>query len=243
MNDTIECLVLARHKHNDRTDIVNVYGASRGFFSVAVPVSATAAGRRRRAMLLPLSQIELTVRGKGFGELLRPSQMNVVCRHSTLYSDPYKIPVVFFLSEFLTRVLHDSPADEGVWEYICRSLASFDKMTGRAAASFHLVFLSSLTAVLGIQPDITLSGEKDVYFDMRSGVYARGLPMHGDILTGQEARLPALLARLRYDSASRWRISGTQRTALLEGILRYYAIHYPGVERLKSIDVLKDLFK
>lgn len=243
MIDTFRCLVLARHRHNDRTDIVNVYSSERGFVSLAVSVSSTKSGRMRRSLLLPLSEIEVTVRGGRGDDLFRPSQMCAISRHPSFYTDPYKIPVVLFLSEFLTRVLHDSPADEGLLRFISRSLAAFDSMDGRAAASFHLVFLSSLTAALGIQPDISLSSCDGAYFDMRSGVYALGVPMHRDVLTGPEMRLPALLSRIRYDSASRWRLTGHQRTSLVEGILRYYSIHYPGVERLKTLEVLKTLFK
>ena len=39
-----------------------------------------------------------------------------------------------------------------------------------------------------------------------------------------------------------YRFNGTERRQLLDRILRYYAIHFPGLSGLKSPDILSEVF-
>jgi hypothetical protein len=38
-------------------------------------------------------------------------------------------------------------------------------------------------------------------------------------------------------------LSGEERTSLLAGVLRYYNLHLTGIRQMRSLNVLKDIFR
>ena len=63
----------------------------------------------------------------------------------------------------------------------------------------------------------------------------------GDVLRGRESRMACLLSRMSYANSGRVRFSREERRAVLEGILRYYSIHLPGIGAMRSPEVLKEV--
>jgi hypothetical protein len=45
-----------------------------------------------------------------------------------------------------------------------------------------------------------------------------------------------------YDKVNNIPLSGVQRNAVLEDLLLYYHVHLPGLNRIKSLGVLKEVF-
>ena len=50
------------------------------------------------------------------------------------------------------------------------------------------------------------------------------------------------LGRISYANCHRFRFNGRERSEILDDILRYYGCHFPGCDRLKSLDILKEIF-
>ena len=97
--------------------------------------------------------------------------------------------VGLFVAEFVGRLVRDSGADARLWDYVADSLRLLDCMpSGRAVANFPIVFLSTLTAFVGITPDVGGFSEGKA-FDMRAGAYSDLEPGHGDVLRGRESRM------------------------------------------------------
>lgn len=241
MIEKIKGIVLDTVRHNDRHDIVTVYTRERGRVPFIVASSATKAGRMRRARLQPLAVISADVNFSPRSEIQRLGSFNSEALWSELRSDPVKQAIAIFVTEFLGRLLRESAPDPLTWDFLERSVALLDVME-RGVANFHIIFLSRLTRFLGIRPD-TSGSHVAVCFDMRDGVYKRSAPVHSDVVAGRDLRWPAILARLDYVHAPYLRFNGASRRALLDGLLRYYAIHFPGLDKLKSPEVLSAIFR
>lgn len=241
MIEKLTGIVLETVRHNDRHDIVTVYTRERGRVPFLVQSSATKAGRMRRARLMPLTIISADVNFTPNRELQKLGSFTPEVIWPGIHSDPVKQTIAIFMTEFLGRLLRESAPDERMWDFIAKSIVLLDRIE-RGTANFHIIFLSLLTRYVGIRPDTHGSHTADC-FDMRDGIYKRGYPLHTDILRGERLRWPAILARLDFLHAPYLRLNGEGRRALLDGLLRYYSIHFPGLGQLKSPDILSAIFR
>ncbi len=245
MKETIKGIVLGTVKHTDRHNITNIFTRERGRMAFLSPAGASKKSRQTSARLQPLSIIEGEANISASREIHNLSSILPLKVWRTLYYDPLKSSVVLFLSEFLTRLLRDSPPEPRLWNFIADSINVLDATEDRiASANFHITFLVSMSFLMGIQPD--LSGYRDgMEFDMRSGTMTHPFNTMSTsslrVDATRSAFLPTLI-RINYANARRFRFSGKERSELINSILKYYGIHFPGCDNLKSIDILKEIF-
>ena len=237
MAEKIQGLVIRNIRHSDNISVISVYSPVRGRIAC---VLRTSSGRTGKVPVLPLSLIEGNISSSQSSSLPRISAVSVYGSFPGISCNPAKSAVAIFILDFLDKLLVDTPPDEGLYNYLTGSIALFDRMKS-GWADFHIVLLSSLTHFLGVQPDISgwnISG----IFDMRAGEYSSSFPGHRDILTGDEARIPYLLSRINYRNSYLLHLSGQQRMRIIEGLLKYYSIHLPGVSEVRSHKILSSVF-
>lgn len=241
MTEKFTGIVLDITRHNDKHNIVTVYSRSRGRIVFLSPCGSGKAGKLRQSRLQPLSVIEGDIRFSQTAELQKLGAFTLHEVWADIYFHPLKQMIVLFLSEFLNRLLKASMPDEGMWDYIVSSLRLFDAMR-RGIIDFHIAFMASLLPFAGIQPDAS-QYEEGMYFDMRAGVFTDRQPPHHDFLAGNEARFAALITRVNFLNIKALRLTVEMRRRILTLLLAYYSIHYPGISNLKSLEVIRDIFR
>ncbi len=239
--EKIKGIVLSVVKYSDTHSVVTLYTPDHGRLPVLARTGGKSPGARAlKARLQPLMQIEAAVSIKSGREVQKLGKSALLHITPTLLSHPYKHIISAFIADFLNRLLRDATPDSGLWEYLSGALRAFDAME-RGIANFHIALPASLAYFVGIAPDI--SGYAPGYvFDMRAGTYLDYNPGHADVLTGDMAKAPIWLSRLNIINCKAIRLSGKERSEILEGLLHYYSIHVPGMENLRSADVLRSLF-
>lgn len=246
MKEKITGIVLGTVRHSDRHNVTGVYTRERGRMAFLTPAGASRQSRQTAACFQPLSVVEAQVNVNPARDLHIPSAVARAEVWRTIYYEPMKMTVAMFLSEFLNRLLHDSPAEPALWNFIMQSVKLLDTIDDDTAiANFHITFLVCLMRLTGIYPD--LSGyTPGMEFDMKSGRMVLPFSLQRGtrgqrIDAGQTAFLPRL-SRISYANSHRFRFSGKERSEILSGILSYYGCHFPGCDRLKSLDILKEVF-
>lgn len=244
MVEKIEGLVLDIVRHNDSNNVVTLYTRGRGRVAFLVPVGKSKAGRMRNSSIRLLAWVEAEVNFKPGKELhfLRCVSVSRVWR--SLYFNPLKTSLVFFLAEFLNRLLRQSPPDADLWDYIRDSIRTLDGLDERLIANFHIAFLLGLLARAGVLPS-PQNYEQGMVFDMQQGVYGYPeliLQGRGQVLLTEEesAFIPRLL-RMNYRNMNRFRFTRDERNRLLQRLLQYFSLHLPYGDKLKSLDVLREL--
>lgn len=241
MTEKFQGIVIDVRRHTDRHDIVTLYTRSHGRVAFLSPTAKGKEGRMRQARLLPLSVIETETRFKLTAELQRLGAITPLHVWGEIYAHPVKRLIALFLSEFLNRLLRESMPDSRLWDFLVDSLSYLDAMQ-KGVADYHIVFLASLLPFAGIQPDA--SGYRDGYmFDMRAGVFTFGSLRTTDILTGPEAAFAAKICRISFANARALRLNGTLRARILNTLLAYYGLHFPGVNGLKSLQIIHEIFQ
>lgn len=244
MKTQVEGIVLRSPiRHSDRADILTVYTPDRGRMSVVVAAGGGRSVRHRNSLTMPLSHIEFQTSSNASGKLSRATDLAPKNTYRSLYFNPVKSAIAMLMAEFLNRLLRDTAPDVLMFRYITDSVMLLDEIVDEhRLANFHLAFLSGIAAFAGIAPDIS-EFRPGAVFDMISGKYTSQPPLHRNTVAGVQAKLPMLLSRMNFVNQHLFRFSRSQRREILDGILHYFGLHFPGVDNLNSPHILATLFR
>ncbi len=233
-----QAVVLQAFRYGESSHVVRLLTRTHGVLSCLVKGT----GRRSplpAVLMQPLSLIDalVDVRPNRQFQFLRECTPDVLLQR--VPSDPAKNGVAFFLCEFLYRALHQSPADERLFDFVRRSVIVFDE-SDKGSANFHLVFLIKLTHALGFFPNLS-DYRMGAFFDMAGGLFVDAR-LDADTLDAQQTEAFVQLMRMDYANMHLFALSRAQRNDILEHILAYYRLHLPEFGTLKSLDVLRQLY-
>lgn len=233
-------IVLQTIRHNDTTDIVTLFTEQRGRVTLLSRGGTSRSARLRRARLYPLALVDTEVNFRENRDLQFLGETECPHPWRNLCFDPMKSAMTVFVSEFLNKILRTSEPDAPMWLYVLRSVHALDSLT-RGMANFHLAFLIGMLPLAGIRPDLSTYDEGRL-FDLRAGVFTDLSPMHRDILPVSEAAAIPGLMRINYRNMHLFRLNVEQRRHILSRLMRYYSIHLPLTDDIRSLPVLREIF-
>lgn len=234
-------IVLHTLKYNDENLIAEVLTERQGRVSFLVRVSRSPRAAVRYTLFQPLAVLAIVWNHREGGKLQRPKSAGVSLPLQSIPYDARKSTVALFLSEFLHAAVRTGEADTMLFQYIASSIEWFDTAP-KDFANFHLVFLLRLIHFLGFEPNLETYAKGD-YFDLEAGVFTSVPPLHGNFLTPEDAARLPLLRRMDYATMHVFRLSGQERSRLLNYINLYYRLHLPSFPELKSLSVLREVFR
>ena len=241
MKQKMQFIALRTVRHNDRHSILSAYSAECGRVAFAIPAGAGKEASRRRALLMPMSIVECVADIKPGREVSLMSEPRALAPLMGLRTNPIKSSIALFLAEVLGVVLRDGPPDSTLYKYICSSIEVLDLLPSNRSANFHVCFLWGLGRFIGIEPD-TEEYRTGMVFDMQDGRFRMSAPLHPNYLDSERSQAVAAVSRMKYATMHLFKMSRAQRNELLDGILRYYSMHYAGLQSLRSLEVLRELF-
>jgi DNA repair protein RecO (recombination protein O) len=148
--------------------------------------------------------------------------------------------VAIFLGEVLTSVLKEESPNEELFDFIEDSVKYFDSCR-EGYANFHIAFLAGLCSYLGFEPS-GRSGANDIFFDMQNGAFVSAPPLHGNYKDPEISGILASFFASSYKDTDKIILNGSVRNEVLEAITGYYSLHLPGLKKVKSLEVLKEVF-
>ncbi len=141
----------------------------------------------------------------------------------------------------MNTLMRDSMPDGLLFDY-CDSMLEFYSTGVRGTANFHLLFMIGMMHFAGIEPDVS-TYRPGYLFDMVDGVFRDSAPLHGRFLERDEAQAAVILMRMTPRNLSRWKLTATQRNTILDRLIEYYALHFTSLQSMRSLDVLRTLFR
>jgi DNA repair protein RecO (recombination protein O) len=241
MYQKVSGVALRTIKYSDKNSILLAWTAELGRVSLLMPAGAGAESRRRRALSMPLSLFEAQVDVRPGRDIMTMRDMRAAAVTPSLSAHPVKITLAMFLAEVLSAVLNENgQADPVMWQFISESVIDLDVADDEHLANFHLLFLYRLGVLLGIEPDVS-TWQPGRVFDLVDGIFRVGAPLHGKYIESTEAQAIIALSRLTPRTASLLKLTHSQRTRLLDGILQYYSLHHAQLGNLRSLDIVRTL--
>jgi len=233
-------IVLNQIKYTDSGIVARVYTKEFGRLSFMVKGMRKRKTGKHNILFQPLFILDLEIYYKEFREMQTLREFTASFIPYDIYSDIRKSSVAIFLGEVLTLILKEESPNEELFDFAEESIRYFE--TSREGfANFHLAFLAGLSSFLGFEPGQRKNTEER-FFDMKNGSFETLPPVHGQYSNPENSVILAELFSSTYDNVKNIPLSGNQRNEVLDDLLAYYYIHMPGLGRIKSLEVLKEVF-
>jgi DNA repair protein RecO (recombination protein O) len=233
-------IILSQIKYTDSGIVARFYTRKYGRLSFIIKGMRNRKTGKHNILFQPMSILDLEMNYKNSRDLQVMKEFSVAYSLYDIYSNIKKSCVVIFLGELLTSVLKEESPHEEMFDYIEESILYFENSKEKYA-NFHLSFLAGLSSLLGFEPGIRVNAD-DTYFDMANGIFVPIPPVNGNYANAEVSDILADLFISSYDSASNIPLNGILRNEVLETLVKYYSFHLPGLKKINSLEILKEVF-
>lgn len=214
--DAVEFIVLTTTKVGENALVVHTLSREwgrRGFLVRSAKKTGT-------TLFLPLNILEADVVENSRSELWTLKNITLKDALEGIRGNLKKNTMTLFLSEVLFRTVRDGANEDGLYDWCVGSILTLNALESDYA-NFHVRFLMELAGALGFRPSLA------------------------DIAPFAKEQLQPMKALLEADfsAAMLLPLSGSTRSALCEDLLQYLSYHTDSPIRVKSLDVLRDIFR
>ena len=214
--DNIELIVLATTKVGENAVVVHTLSREHGRRGFLVRPGKKAG----MALFLPLNILEADVVENPKSALW--SLKNILLKDGLqgIRNNLYKNTMTLFLSEVLFRTVRDGAFEDGLYEWCLGSILTLNALESDFS-NFHIRFLLELSGALGFRPtfdDIAPFAKENL----------RDLKPFLELSFGESMLVP---------------LSGASRNALCECLLQYLSYHTEQSIQVKSLSVLRELYR
>lgn len=233
-------IVLNTIDYNDKYMLSSIYTETLGKVTYMIPKSKSRRARIHRSLFAPLTILDLEADHLPSREIQRIREAHNLYPLFSIPSNIVKTSILFFLSEFLSKVLKETDDYKSIYNYISYSIRVLEEID-KGLANYHIVFILRLTHFLGFFPNFENYKQGDI-FDMLNGVFVSQQTMHRYFINSNESEMLANLGRINYDNMARFSFSRQDRLNIINKMLEYYRLHLQDFSELKSLDILHELF-
>ena len=235
-----KAILLHHVRYSDSSLIAQFYTQEYGRISVMAKGISSRRGGAKFNYFRPLNIFNLELYHRENRELHNLKEMSLAFIPRNIHGDIIRTSVAMFISEILYNVIREEDANRLLFDFIESSVITLDEIDA-GISNFHLWFLVAFTDYAGIGPSHTdMTG---YWFDMLTGQFTTQQPLHPDFLDPAGAKTLNLLLQIPAAEIASLRLSGDERSELLARLLKYYSLHLPGIREIRSLQVLKDIFR
>jgi len=227
-----KAIVLQAIKHGDKKFILKLYTNHNGLVTAAVALNKNV----KQANIFPLSLINVELVLKQNKEVHQVTEASSYYILSGIPGSLSKLSIAQFINEILIKSIKESVTNQHLFEFI-ESCLIYLNDTETEFINLHLYFLIELTKFFGVEPQNNYSLQNP-YFDCREGQFS-SMSLAFPLGLGKEDSV--LFSEFLKVNALRSKISNEQRHIILDVLLAYYRLHFPGFNTIKSLEVLKEV--
>lgn len=216
MKTSAELVILNVTKIKDSAIVIHTL--SRGFGRKSFIVNVGKG--RSMALFLPLNIVEAEIIENPKSDLWKATSFSALHPLNGIRQDMYKNTMTLFMSEVLYRIVRDGVFEEGLYDWVVKSILTLDAMESDFS-NFHVRFLMELAVAMGFAPDIA------------------------DIAPFAGERFGEISAMMRssFSEAMLIPLSGQVRNELADILLRYLSHHTESSINVQSLKVLRELYR
>jgi len=216
MKTPIQLIVLAYTKFGESSVVLHTLSKEYGRRSFLVKVGK----RTTMSMFLPLSILDATVIESPKSNLWKAYGFSSPESLMGIRNNLRKNTITMFMSEVLYRTVKDGESEEGFFEWCLSQIMLLNALEGNYA-NFHINFLLELSGALGFRATVE------------------------DIAPFARENFPKIKEFLQSDfpSAMLIALTGEERNSICEEILSYLEYHTESRINVRSLGVLKELYR
>jgi len=240
MEEKTRGIVLQQIKYSDSQFVVQIYTELYGRQSFMFRKPKSKKASLSINILQPLFLLDINMRFKETRQIQYAKEINNNPHFTDIPFNIHKSTMAIFLAEILSKVLIEEESNPNLFNFLHHSILLLDQVE-EGLANFHLFFLYELSKYLGFYPE-SAGDEKQKLFDLSQGLYSAHNVNLKFMLNEEESHLFGLLSNKGFHQINELTLNRTQRQTLLNTLLDYYRYHLPEMGKLKSPEILKQIF-
>lgn len=240
MIDKTGAIILHQLKYTDSGIIVQVYTRKFGRLSVLIKGMRNKKAGRHNIHFQPLSILDLVIYFRASRGIQLLKEFSVSYSPAGIRNNVIKTSIAFFIAEVLTSVLKEESPHPELFDYINNSIIYFNESQERFL-NFHISFLTGLSPFLGFEPGKKVDPDH-TFFDLLEGTFVQIPPVHGYYAPADISEILAKFFVTSWDEMDNITLTGSKRNEVLETLVRYYSLHLPGLKKINSLEILKEVF-
>lgn len=228
MKSKAELIVLNHTKFGENSIVLHTLSSEYGRRGFLIKVSSKTA----MALFLPLNILQAEVTESSKSDLWYVRNFVSVTPLNGIRGNIHKNTMTLFMSEVLYRVVKDQTNEDGLAEWLKGQILTLDALQ-TDFANFHLLFLLNLCVALGFDPDAAGLAPfvSSSHFEGSEGSSS-----------GQNLRSLEALLSLPFTEALLLPLTGADRNAIAESILKYIEYHTESAVNVRSLAVLREIY-
>ena len=228
MKSKAELIILNHTKFGENSIVLHTLSSEYGRRGFLVKVSPKTA----MALFLPLNILQAEVTENPKANLWYARNFVSITPLNGIRGNIHKNTMTLFMSEVLYRVVKDQTNEDGLSDWLKGQILTLDALQADFA-NFHLLFLLNLCAALGFDPDA-------------AGLAPFVTSCHPERCegssSGQNLRSLEALLSLPFTEALLLPLTGADRNAIAESILKYIEYHTESAVNVRSLAVLREIY-
>ncbi len=240
MEEKTRGIVLQQIKYSDSQVIAQIYTEHFGRKSFIFRKSKSKKSANSLNILQPLFLLDINASFKESRQIQRAKEINNNPHFTEIPFNVVKSTMAIFLAEVLSRVLIEEEANLPLFNFLYHSILLLDKIED-GLANFHIFFLYELSKYLGFYPESDIS-QNQKHFNIAEGGYSSWSKNMKFILNEEDSELFVSLAKKGFNQIDELKLARKQRQRLISILLEYYRYHLPEMGRIKSFEILKQVF-
>ena len=238
---TTEGIVLHTIKYGESSVISTIYTSEFGRQSYLLNAARSKNSKNKASLLQPVFLVDLVAYQKQSNELHRIKEIKSSRIYQNIPVNIVKSTMAFFLAEILHKSINEQESYPEMFQFIKNSLLYLDLMES-GYSGFHIWFLLRLTEYLGFLPDLSQKGIQN-WFDMKKGEIVHFQPSHPFYSNKEETKYLAGMSKIKLHELSQFNIPRKIRDSLITSLVDYYHLHFEYSGEIKSLNVLREVFK
>ena len=234
-------IVLHHIKYRESGIIVHVFTRELGRQSLLIQGIRGKNSKGKLSLFQPLYILDLEIYYKPKKSLHRIKEVKNHSPYLTIPHNIIKTSIGLFLAEILYQCLKSEEKEPELFDFLVNSLQMLDH-SNSGIPNYHLVFLLKLSRFLGFYPN--LSGlSTPCCFDLKDGIFRTTPTNHPFYLSQIHTTIFKSLMELNYEQMKDFSMSNKIRGEMLEHIIDYYKFQEQNVTGIKSIKILREVFR
>ncbi len=233
-------IVIRTVNYSESSVVLKCFTDTHGMQSYMVNGVRSKKGTIRPSHLMPLNLLELEVNHQENKSLQRIKELRCEPALRSLHFDMTKNAIGTFVCEVIYRsVKEEHHADENMFSFLFHAIQILDLERERMV-NFPVYFMLQFTKYLGFYPKGKYSQDQNG-FELREAcfeAYHSGNPFQVDPVLSEKI---SLLLHADFEGVSQIPVTHSQRSALLDHLIRFYREHIPGFSDLRSHTILKEV--
>lgn len=233
-------IVLKSIKYSETSLIVDIYTQGLGVKTYMFNSVRTPKPKVSPSLLQPLSIVDIIVYDRLDKGINRVKEIKSHIQFKTLPYNIVKSSIGVFILELFSKTIKENEHNDALFHFLYKAVVYIDH-TEHNLSFYPLFFMVKLSKYIGFHSSSNRN-EENLYFDLKEGHFLKEPPMHIFYLDEKMSSFyNQIVMNEDYDTLY-CSANHTERSMLLDEIIKYYEYHTEKELSLKSLAVLKQIF-